>query len=306
MKRTFSALTEDSSSSEDESINQTWFKVPNESSGNLLSFFLRSTHEQEDLPSKFVPVNHQDSIIQSSSGDEICGEFQHLSLKVDSVDIDWQVKQRGVETMNNLKTTSEQQVEKTHVKEVKVEDDFIAGLDDDGGLPDLLNESNLLLEDSIKAINSKLPASAIGYPWKLLYSTYNHGMSLKTLYRKVNNEESKPCLFLVKDQSSHIFGAYCSCQPHLSEHFYGTGESFLFTLSPHIKFFNWTGLNNFFVKGHSDCLIFGGGDGKVGLWIDENLYHGSSQPCSTYDNEMLSSSLDFSIEGIEVWSFDSD
>ena len=41
--------------------------------------------------------------------------------------------------------------------------------------------------------------------------------------------------------------------------------------------------------------------GRCGLWIDENLLHGSSSPCDTFGNETLSSSPEFVIVGLEAW-----
>lgn len=43
--------------------------------------------------------------------------------------------------------------------------------------------------------------------------------------------------------------------------------------------------------------------GKFGLWLDGDLYHGRSHRCSTFDNEVLSSSEDFLLKGLEAWSF---
>ena len=41
--------------------------------------------------------------------------------------------------------------------------------------------------------------------------------------------------------------------------------------------------------------------GAYGLWIDSDIYHGSSCACSTFDNEQLSSQRDFICTGLEVW-----
>ena len=43
--------------------------------------------------------------------------------------------------------------------------------------------------------------------------------------------------------------------------------------------------------------------GHFGLWLDESFYHGSSLPCSTFDNKCLSSREDFICEGVEAWGF---
>jgi hypothetical protein len=50
-------------------------------------------------------------------------------------------------------------------------------------------------------------------------------------------------------------------------------------------------------------------DGRYGLWIDKNLYHGSSAPCPAYDNEVLCAPPgdtaqrgNFECYGLEVWA----
>ena len=43
--------------------------------------------------------------------------------------------------------------------------------------------------------------------------------------------------------------------------------------------------------------------GKFGLWLDNDLFHGRSTACETYDSNMLSASEDFICLGVEVWTF---
>jgi len=72
-----------------------------------------------------------------------------------------------------------------------------------------------------------------------------------------------------------------SCQLRISEHYYGTGESFLFKFKPNdtegilelkvfdypsystdhytLQVYTWSGENDFIVKGNPDSLVFGGG-----------------------------------------------
>jgi len=113
-----------------------------------------------------------------------------------------------------------------------------------------------------------------------------------------------PVLLVVMDGAHHIFGALCSCPLKISEGFYGTGESFLYKFDKNeVETFKWTGENNFFIKGSKDSLAIGSGGGNFGLWLDEDLYHGRSHPCSTYSNPQLTSQEDFLCSGLEVWTF---
>ena len=48
-----------------------------------------------------------------------------------------------------------------------------------------------------------LPARAVGYPWRLIYSSDKHGFSLQTLYRFMAAVES-PVLLLIKDSNDRV------------------------------------------------------------------------------------------------------
>ncbi|XP_013369474.1 PREDICTED: TLD domain-containing protein 2 isoform X5 [Chinchilla lanigera] len=98
-----------------------------------------------------------------------------------------------------------------------------------------------------------------------------------------------------------IFGAFSSSALRLSKGFYGTGETFLFSFSPQLKVFKWTGSNSFFVKGDWDSLMMGSSSGQFGLWLDGDLYHGRSHPCATFNNEVLARQEQFHIRELEAW-----
>ncbi|OWK01520.1 hypothetical protein Celaphus_00018793, partial [Cervus elaphus hippelaphus] len=56
--------------------------------------------------------------------------------------------------------------------------------EDEAALPILQPHSSLLENMHIEQLARRLPARVQGYPWRLAYSTLEHGTSLKTLYRK--------------------------------------------------------------------------------------------------------------------------
>ncbi|XP_028416591.1 oxidation resistance protein 1-like [Dendronephthya gigantea] len=170
-------------------------------------------------------------------------------------------------------------------------------------MPEVIGKSEILTDSHILQLSQCLPSRTIGHSWRLIYSTYLHGISLKTLYRTLA-EYDTPALLIILDDSHQVFGAFASSPFAVSEHFYGTGECFLYTFHPHFKVFRWSGENNFFIKGDMDALAFGGGQGNFGLWLDEDLYHGSSHRCKTYNNEPLSTKEDFLCSGVEIWCFE--
>ncbi|KAM6410922.1 oxidation resistance protein 1 isoform 5-T7 [Pluvialis apricaria] len=169
--------------------------------------------------------------------------------------------------------------------------------------PNLSDPSELLQPEQIEKLTKSLPPRTIGYPWTLVYSTAKHGMSLKTLYRTMLGLDT-PVLLVIKDSDGQVFGALASEPFKVSDGFYGTGETFMFTFSPDFEVFKWTGDNMFFIKGDMDSLAFGGGGGEFALWLDGDLYHGRSHSCKTFGNHTLSKQEDFIIQDIEIWAFE--
>ncbi|XP_023259263.1 nuclear receptor coactivator 7-like isoform X1 [Seriola lalandi dorsalis] len=170
-------------------------------------------------------------------------------------------------------------------------------------LPILSDTSDLLQDTHIEKLACRLPARVQGYPWRLAYSTERNGTSLKTLYRNLADVDS-PVLLVIKDMDNQIFGAFSTHPFRVSEHCYGTGETFLYSFCPEIKVYRWTGENSYFVKGSTDSLQMGGGGGQLGLWLDAELYRGTTTKCATFNNQPLSAQQDFSIHSLEVWTFE--
>ncbi|XP_003379698.1 putative LysM domain protein [Trichinella spiralis] len=172
-------------------------------------------------------------------------------------------------------------------------------------LPSGCQESRLLKVPLIRRLMEFLPARAQGYPWVLVYSSELHGFALSTLYRHMAmfKDCMSPSLLVIRDTDEHTFGCVVNCLLAISDHFYGTGESLLFTDYPQFEVYRWTGANNYIVKGSGESLAFGAGNGVNGLWLDSDLYHGRTEPCDTFDNRPLTQSTDFVISGVEAWCF---
>uniref|UniRef100_A0A6B0VHP2 Oxidation resistance protein 1 n=1 Tax=Ixodes ricinus TaxID=34613 RepID=A0A6B0VHP2_IXORI len=169
-------------------------------------------------------------------------------------------------------------------------------------LPELLDPTEIFTEDHRRKLSKELPARAESYSWALVYSTLKHGFSLKTLYREMLKVET-PIILAILDTEGAVFGALSSCSLKMSDHFYGTGESFLFSFFPEFKVYRWAGDNGYFIKGNADSLAFGAGDGQFGLWLDGDLFHGRSRRCKTYMNDVLSTKEDFVVKALEAWGF---
>ncbi|XP_023310477.1 nuclear receptor coactivator 7 isoform X2 [Anoplophora glabripennis] len=168
--------------------------------------------------------------------------------------------------------------------------------------PDLVGTTEILTDYHRECLCRHLPARAEGYAWTLIFSTSQHGFSLNSMYRKMQKLES-PILMVIEDTDNNVFGTLTSCALQVSDHFYGTGESSLFTFTPDFKVYNWTGENLYFIKGNNESISIGAGDGKFGLWLDGDLYLGRSESCKTYGNEPLTPKIDFVVKTLECWAF---
>ncbi|EDV22376.1 uncharacterized protein TRIADDRAFT_28587, partial [Trichoplax adhaerens] len=151
-------------------------------------------------------------------------------------------------------------------------------------------------------LSENMPSRCIGYNWYMIYSTFLHGISLKTLYRNMA-EWDTPVLLIIRDMDEYVFGAVVSSEIRISDGYYGTGESFMFTIKPERNIYQWTGHNHYIIKGDTDGFAIGGGDGHFGLWMDEDLYRGSCHPCQTFDNEIMSKTEHFYCQALEAWGF---
>ncbi|XP_039184714.1 oxidation resistance protein 1 isoform X3 [Crotalus tigris] len=255
-----------------------WFAVPSERTEHLYAFFVQWSPEiytedtgESNREPGFIVVKK----IETQSGEDSINE---TAVK------EWEITTRE-DTYSKQGTT------------IKTE------LEPEAFRPNLSDPSELLQLDQIEKLTKQLPPRTIGYPWTLVYSTAKHGMSLKTLYRTMAGLDT-PVLLVIKDSDGQIFGALASEPFKVSDGFYGTGETFLFTFCPEFEVFKWTGDNMFFLKGDMDALAFGGGGGEFALWLDGDLYHGRSHSCKTFGNRTLSKKEDFIIQDIEIWGFE--
>ncbi|KAF6100484.1 oxidation resistance 1 [Phyllostomus discolor] len=256
-----------------------WFAVPQERTDHLYAFFIQWSPEiyAEDVgeytrePGFIVVKKIEESETNEDSTSEAAAR-------------EWEIATR-------------EDINSKQVAPVK------ADLESESFRPNLSDPSELLLPDQIEKLTKHLPPRTIGYPWTLIYGTGKHGTSLKTLYRTMTGLDT-PVLMVIKDSDGQVFGALASEPLKVSDGFYGTGETFVFTFCPEFEVFKWTGDNMFFIKGDMDSLAFGGGGGEFALWLDGDLYHGRSHSCKTFGNHTLSKKEDFFIQDIEIWAFE--
>lgn len=150
-----------------------------------------------------------------------------------------------------------------------------------------------------------------------VFSSRVHGHRLRTLYNHVEAKEF--CLIIIRNEREEIFGAFCStplADRLKTRTWFGTGESFLFTLKPQRQVYKWIGYEripsgqtqpyeDYFLYGNDQRLLIGGSREalNIGLSIGEDLVEGNSKSCDTFANQPLASAEHFQIIEIEVFSF---
>lgn len=164
---------------------------------------------------------------------------------------------------------------------------------------------------------SWLPVRITMYQPILLYTTEEHGCSLTTFYVRV--EQHEPTLLMIKTCNNEVFGAYCSsrwCERNAKDNrgqrqaYFGTGETFLFSLYPERSKYPWVGIEGdkvqhgaeLFMAADSKMITIGGGEGQA-IWMDENIRYGKTDHCQTFNNPPLCPSGDFEIRVLEVYGF---
>nr|XP_034981655.1 oxidation resistance protein 1 isoform X2 [Zootoca vivipara] len=280
-----------------------WFAVPQERTEHLYAFFVQwspemytDTEEISREPGFMVVKKFESETSEDSVNEAAAKEWEVVSVAEYHRRIDALNSEELRTLCRRLKITTREDTPST-------QGTIKATLEPEAFRPNLNDPSELLQPEQIEKLTKHLPPRTIGYPWSLVYSTAKHGMSLKTLYRTMMGLDT-PVLMVIKDSDGQIFGALASEPFKVSDGFYGTGETFLFTFCPDFETFAWTGDNMFFLKGDMDALAFGGGGGEFALWLDGDLYHGRSHSCKTFGNRILSKKEDFIIQDIEIWGFE--
>nr|DBA24055.1 TPA: hypothetical protein GDO54_011758 [Pyxicephalus adspersus] len=257
-----------------------WFAVPHERTDHLYSFFIQWSPDiyaeeiigESSREPGFVVVkrNEDPESSEGSTNDSTSRLWEVVSVAEYHRRIDALNTEELRTLCRRLKITTREDVNSKQTTSIK------ADLEPEAFRPNLSDPSQLLQTDQIEKLTKHLPPRTIGYPWTLVYSTAKHGMSLKTLYRTMMGLDT-PVLLVIKDSDAQIFGALASEPFKVSDCFYGTGETFLFTFCPEFQF---------------------------ALWLDGDLYHGRSHSCKTFGNTTLSKKEDFIVQDIEIWAFE--
>uniref|UniRef100_T1DKR0 MTOR-associated protein MEAK7 n=1 Tax=Crotalus horridus TaxID=35024 RepID=T1DKR0_CROHD len=167
---------------------------------------------------------------------------------------------------------------------------------------------SLLDVPSIIYLNAHLP-SELRDRWQLLFASRVHGESFTQLCGHIVNKG--PCLLVLKDTDGYIFGGFASCSWEVKPQFQGNNMCFLFSISPSLAVFTYSGYNNHYMylnhgqQTMPNGLGMGGQHEYFGLWVDSNYGQGHSKAkprCTTYNSPQLSAKENFLLDSMEVWA----
>lgn len=140
--------------------------------------------------------------------------------------------------------------------------------------------------------------------WNLVYSTAEHGFSLKTMVSNLIKIEP-PFIFSCKENSGNIFGVFINDKICFRSSPCGKQSTFLFKVENNkTKIFKFSGKSPYFCLCSPSFIGFGCSDGKFGLLLDATLLTGTSSRVVTFNNEILSKEEKFNVRCLEVWSVD--
>ncbi|CAD8074151.1 unnamed protein product [Paramecium primaurelia] len=170
-------------------------------------------------------------------------------------------------------------------------------------VPVLKETSNCFTNTTYKQIIEQIPAVYRLAEWVKQYNIDDDGSSFLNMLYEIKNKS--PIIIIIKDFDNFIFGTYISTEIHqYSLGFKGNGETFLFNYDQEkneIKPYFWTEKNRDFIYCDETGLGIGCGD-KFGLFIDQSLTFGYSNPCETFENIRFTKSEKFKIMHLEVWA----
>ena len=172
----------------------------------------------------------------------------------------------------------------------------------------LVDHEPALNDTQRKAIHAKLPLQVQQRNWNCVYSTSEHGISIKTLLG--NAADLEPLLLTVSNGSA-VFGAFLSSALRSSQRYTGERETFVFTFDGveegDVTAYHWSERNEYFTlcKPGGGIAVGGGSSGPAVLVHDE-LITGNSYPCQTFSSPPLVATDEgtgFDIYRVDLYSF---
>eukprot|EP01135_Chromosphaera_perkinsii_P007580 Nk52_evm36s914 gene=Nk52_evmTU36s914 len=159
------------------------------------------------------------------------------------------------------------------------------------------NPSSILSREQFSSVLRFVPPRHRVEDTSSVFHTDRDGYSMITFFAKC--EQFFPTLLIVRTSNNEIFGAFLP-RPWVdrmgaaeqsgsilhSSNFFGTGETFVFSVEPKLAKYSWEGSkNSMFMMGNKESICVGaGGDGPA-LYVDNSLHRGISRRCDTFGSE---------------------
>jgi len=141
-----------------------------------------------------------------------------------------------------------------------------------------------------------------------------------------------PTLMFIRTDTNVVFGAYLTrpwrseehAFPHHYKSYWGTTDTFVFTLQPKFVRYPWVGhacatederkaCPRQFMTGCSSSIAIGGGDAGFAIELDDDMHNGSSHISATFGNPPLHWAggaapgqkipASFKCVSLELWNF---
>eukprot|EP00602_Paraphysomonas_sp_CaronLab_P010849 CAMPEP_0185029626 /NCGR_PEP_ID=MMETSP1103-20130426/16032_1 /TAXON_ID=36769 /ORGANISM="Paraphysomonas bandaiensis, Strain Caron Lab Isolate" /LENGTH=365 /DNA_ID=CAMNT_0027564437 /DNA_START=105 /DNA_END=1199 /DNA_ORIENTATION=+ len=171
--------------------------------------------------------------------------------------------------------------------------------------PVLVGDGAILRPALTGALAKHVPITLQADKWILLYSVLNDGADLTSFYGKTAG--NMYTILVVETMSGEVFGGFASASWHVSQSFYGTGESFIFCTScdeegEGVQVYRWTMENDLIMWSCQSQVAMGGGGDGFGFVLDADFLTGQSNSCTAFGNPPLTSNRgSFRIANVEVW-----
>jgi len=169
------------------------------------------------------------------------------------------------------------------------------------------HDSSIVSYAQFQDLAGWLPASVQTKKFVLKYSLQRDGASLATLL-SLCHDSAADCfssLIIIEDSWGYIFGGYVASALANSRAYYGSGESFVFSLTPSPKVYHSEGSNDMYILSSVDQLLMGGGGDGFAFQLDDELNTGVSNRSDTFRNPQLASNEFFKCLNVEVWTTES-
>ncbi|RLN37131.1 hypothetical protein BBJ28_00021934 [Nothophytophthora sp. Chile5] len=164
-----------------------------------------------------------------------------------------------------------------------------------------IGQSAILTERHVNFLRNHLPNYLSCNEMELVYTTRHHGWNQLSFFSMLENKG--PTVLVVQDVHDNLFGAFCPASWKRTPTIYGNGRTFVFSLSPRMEAYMWSGLDSSYMYAHHEAIFVGGGRKGIALCLQLDERRGFTKACSTFDSPPLSECEDFRCQTIEVWGF---